>query len=166
MGKAITKIVYKPDTQSSDEFIIIVNPEEVRHTLQITLFNPTHSSLMQYKKYKAGGESRLKSLMHLTDQFSRHVNLCDSSSSPLLTDDQPIRTIPLASVVDCEFWPAEYFAYWLLTSSRSLPSILLQSGWPGYPGQTVQATVRHSLRNIRRRGCHQAHDTERQGTVR
>ena len=103
MGKAITKIVYKPDTQSSDEYLIIVNPEEVRHALQIPLLNPIHSSLMQYKKYKAGGESRLKSLIHLTDQFSRHVNLRDSSSSPLLTDDHPIRTIPLASVVDCEF---------------------------------------------------------------
>ena len=45
MGKAITKVVYKPDTQSSDEYIIIVNPEEVRHTLQITRFDPTHSLL-------------------------------------------------------------------------------------------------------------------------
>jgi len=31
MGKAITKVIYKPDTQSSDEYFIIVNPEEVRH---------------------------------------------------------------------------------------------------------------------------------------
>ena len=45
MGKAITKIVYKPDTQSSDEYLVIVNPEEVRHPLQITGFNPAHSSL-------------------------------------------------------------------------------------------------------------------------
>ena len=45
MGKAITKIVYKPDTQSSDEYLIIVNPEEVRQTPEITRFNPTHSLL-------------------------------------------------------------------------------------------------------------------------
>jgi len=45
MGKAITKIIYKPDTQSSDEYQIIVNPEEVRHALRITRFNPTHPSL-------------------------------------------------------------------------------------------------------------------------
>ncbi|KAF9651076.1 DUF1960-domain-containing protein [Thelephora ganbajun] len=37
MGKAITKVIYKPDSQSTDEYLIIVNPEE-------------------YKKYKAGGE--------------------------------------------------------------------------------------------------------------
>lgn len=43
MGKAITKIIYKPDSQSSDEYLIIVNPEEVRHTLQITRLNPTYS---------------------------------------------------------------------------------------------------------------------------
>ena len=43
MGKALTKIIYKPDTQSSDEYLIIVNPEEVRHTLQIARSNPTHS---------------------------------------------------------------------------------------------------------------------------
>lgn len=35
MGKNLAKIVYKPDTQSTDEFIIIINPDE-------------------YKKYKAG----------------------------------------------------------------------------------------------------------------
>ena len=40
MGKAITKIVYKPDTQSSDEYLIIVNPEEVCHTFYTTRFNP------------------------------------------------------------------------------------------------------------------------------
>ena len=32
MGKAITRVVYKPDTQSTEEYIIIVNPEEVRHS--------------------------------------------------------------------------------------------------------------------------------------
>lgn len=26
----LTKIIYKPDTQSTDEYTIIVNPEEVR----------------------------------------------------------------------------------------------------------------------------------------
>lgn len=30
MAKAITKVVYKPDTQSTDEFIAIVHPAEVR----------------------------------------------------------------------------------------------------------------------------------------
>lgn len=75
MGKAITKLVYKPDTQSSDEYLIIVNPEEVRHPFRITRFNPTHWLSMQYKKYKAGGELQLKSCMiHSTDHSPRHVN--------------------------------------------------------------------------------------------
>lgn len=45
MGKAITRVIYKPDTQSSDEYIIIVNPDEVCHALEITRFDPTHSLL-------------------------------------------------------------------------------------------------------------------------
>ncbi|KAF9780267.1 ribosome maturation protein [Thelephora terrestris] len=30
MGKNITRIVYKPDTQSTEEYIIIVHPEELK----------------------------------------------------------------------------------------------------------------------------------------
>lgn len=29
MPKSVTKVVYKPDTQSTEEFMIIVNPVEV-----------------------------------------------------------------------------------------------------------------------------------------
>ena len=29
MGKSLTKVIYKPDSQSTDEYIVIVNPEEV-----------------------------------------------------------------------------------------------------------------------------------------
>lgn len=29
MPKSVTKVVYKPDTQSTDEYMIIVNPVEV-----------------------------------------------------------------------------------------------------------------------------------------
>lgn len=38
MTKSVTKVVYKPDTQSTDEFIIIVNPVE-------------------YKKWKSGDKT-------------------------------------------------------------------------------------------------------------
>lgn len=31
MGKAIAKVVYKPDSQSTDEYTVIVEPEEVCH---------------------------------------------------------------------------------------------------------------------------------------
>lgn len=30
MPKSLSKVVYKPDTQSTDEYIVIVNPQEVR----------------------------------------------------------------------------------------------------------------------------------------
>jgi len=30
MGKHITKVVYKPDPNASDVFLVIVNPQEVR----------------------------------------------------------------------------------------------------------------------------------------
>ena len=42
MGKNIAKLVYKPDTQSTDEFIIIINPDEVCHTLRFTRANLNH----------------------------------------------------------------------------------------------------------------------------
>lgn len=29
MAPSLTKVIYKPDSQSTDEYIIIVNPEEV-----------------------------------------------------------------------------------------------------------------------------------------
>lgn len=46
MGKSITKVLYKPGTQSTDEYMIIVNAEEVRHTIQLTLSNPAHPLLV------------------------------------------------------------------------------------------------------------------------
>jgi hypothetical protein len=30
MGKSITKVVYKPDPNMSDVFLVVVNPDEVR----------------------------------------------------------------------------------------------------------------------------------------
>jgi len=69
MGKNITKIIYKPDTQSTDEFIIIVNPDEVCHTLRFTGANLNHLVPVQYKKYKAGGEiSPQPRMVCLTDR--------------------------------------------------------------------------------------------------
>lgn len=56
MGKNITKVIYKPDTQSTDEYSIIVVPEEVRRTLQFARASPTHPLPVQYEKYKAGGK--------------------------------------------------------------------------------------------------------------
>lgn len=32
MGKSITKVIYKPDPNASDVFLVIVNPVEVRIT--------------------------------------------------------------------------------------------------------------------------------------
>lgn len=46
MAKSITRVVYKPDPQSTDEYIIIVDPEEVRHSFQLTGFKSTHSLLV------------------------------------------------------------------------------------------------------------------------
>jgi hypothetical protein len=46
MGKTITKVVYKPDTQSTDEYIIIVDPEEVGPAFQLTQSYPAHPLLM------------------------------------------------------------------------------------------------------------------------
>lgn len=45
MTKALTKVVYKPDSQSTDEFIAIVNPEEVRIQLMSVIVPSTDCSL-------------------------------------------------------------------------------------------------------------------------
>jgi hypothetical protein len=46
MGKSLTKVIYKPDPQSTDEFIAIVNSAEVRFLLvPISL---TYSKLARY----------------------------------------------------------------------------------------------------------------------
>ena len=36
MGKSITKVVYKPDPNASDVFLVIVNPVEVRLVAKAT----------------------------------------------------------------------------------------------------------------------------------
>jgi hypothetical protein len=36
MGKAVTKVVYKPDPNASDVFLVIVNPVEVRLVAKAT----------------------------------------------------------------------------------------------------------------------------------
>ncbi|KAJ8597376.1 DUF1960-domain-containing protein [Rhizopogon salebrosus TDB-379] len=50
MTKAVTKVVYKPDTQSTDEYTVIVNPVE-------------------YKKWKDGGKHRTIPLADVVDSF-------------------------------------------------------------------------------------------------
>ena len=57
MTKNVTKVIYKPDSQSTDEFTIIVNPVEVcppPRLISISiLFDTTNQ---QYKKYIDGGK--------------------------------------------------------------------------------------------------------------
>ncbi|KAG8714260.1 hypothetical protein FRC08_012159 [Ceratobasidium sp. 394] len=48
MGKEITIVIYKPSTQNTEEYVIVVNPEE-------------------YKKYKDGGHSVAPAL--IVDSF-------------------------------------------------------------------------------------------------
>ncbi|KIK46687.1 hypothetical protein CY34DRAFT_75572 [Suillus luteus UH-Slu-Lm8-n1] len=50
MPKSLTKVVYKPDTQSTDEFTVIVNPVE-------------------YKKWKEGGKHLTIPLSEVVDSF-------------------------------------------------------------------------------------------------
>jgi hypothetical protein len=36
MGKSVTKVIYKPDPNASDVFLVIVNPAEVRLVAKAT----------------------------------------------------------------------------------------------------------------------------------
>jgi hypothetical protein len=45
MGKSFTKIVYKPDPNSSDVFLVIVDPVEVRTILKANK-KPAHIALV------------------------------------------------------------------------------------------------------------------------
>ncbi|CAE6371435.1 unnamed protein product [Rhizoctonia solani] len=56
MGKEVTIVVYKPDTQKTEEYMIVVNPEE-------------------YKKYKDGGEC----LYISPNSFLAHQSSCEQT---------------------------------------------------------------------------------------
>jgi hypothetical protein len=45
MGKSITKVVYKPDPNMSDVFLVVVNPGEVRTILKSSK-KPAHIALV------------------------------------------------------------------------------------------------------------------------
>lgn len=66
MVRALTKVVYKPDSQSTDEFTVIVNPAEVRASTVgfcggYTL-TAAHTLPVQFKKWKEGGSCDLMRL--------------------------------------------------------------------------------------------------------
>ena len=56
MVKALNKLVYKPDTQSTDEFVMIVNDTEVCHCLFASSVYLLSVTPFEYKKWKDGGE--------------------------------------------------------------------------------------------------------------
>ena len=58
MAKGLTKVVYKPDSQSTDEYIAIVNPEQVCQVLFLRRQLPIDAGTVdpQYKKWKDGGD--------------------------------------------------------------------------------------------------------------
>jgi hypothetical protein len=57
MPKHVSKVIYKPDSQSTDEFTIIVNPVEVRRPpSDITMSIFADTIIYQYKKYADGGK--------------------------------------------------------------------------------------------------------------
>jgi hypothetical protein len=45
MGKSITKVIYKPDPNASDVFVVVVNPVEVRMIVKATK-SPAHIELV------------------------------------------------------------------------------------------------------------------------
>ena len=90
MGRELTKIVYKPSVESNEEFMVIVNPEEVRfYTIgrAICMDGRLKCSYVydpgaQYKRWKEGGASvrtpELRQIRAATDGGSfvlhRHVS--------------------------------------------------------------------------------------------
>ena len=58
MGRELTKIVYKPSPESNEDYMIIVNPEEVRRVRVIGTTSPNaHARIVgpQFKRWKEGG---------------------------------------------------------------------------------------------------------------
>ena len=52
MPKHVSKVIYKPDSQSTDEFTVIVNPVEVCRPLSgISITMTSDTPNRQYKKY-------------------------------------------------------------------------------------------------------------------
>lgn len=55
MARELTKVVYKPDSQKSEEYIIIVNPTEVRCSQSLIAGDRVDQLIFQYKKWSEGG---------------------------------------------------------------------------------------------------------------
>ncbi|KAF9266347.1 DUF1960-domain-containing protein [Marasmius fiardii PR-910] len=68
--RTLTKVIYKPDTQSTEEYTIIVNPEEVRPPRQLFSFAilTDFFGRIQYKKWKAGDTTI--AIAEVVDSFS------------------------------------------------------------------------------------------------
>ena len=55
-GHALTKVIYKPDSQSTEEYIAIVNPVEVSLNPHLLPYPTTQPRIPpQLKKWKEGG---------------------------------------------------------------------------------------------------------------
>ena len=62
MGKELTKVVYKKESKSTEEFSMIVNPSEVCFTMPFVfvncrrlIMNEFGRTIIQYARWKDGG---------------------------------------------------------------------------------------------------------------
>lgn len=77
MPKYLTLVVYKPDSQSTDEYMVYVDPLQVRG-VNLCLVDIRINLLFrsQYRKWKEGGECTHHGSERPSSQFRcRHVNL-------------------------------------------------------------------------------------------
>ena len=88
MVQQTTRVVYKPDPNSTDEFIAIVNPEEVRPFLTHDFARPNISYsifVWQFKKWKEGGKQFINSLdFQMSDCRCLPVQTRKFCSDPLI----------------------------------------------------------------------------------
>ncbi|KAI9447863.1 ribosome maturation protein, partial [Lactarius indigo] len=71
MGKSITKVVYKPDPNASDVFIVVVNPVEVT----IPLVEVVDSFEILSSNQGPQGLLRRPSKQELDNEFGTHVDV-------------------------------------------------------------------------------------------
>lgn len=77
MGKSLTKVIYKPDSQSTDEYIVIVNPEEVSSHPSLLVI---HLILLCFYRSLRSGVQEVSYFSWIRVDLSIDLSVCSSDT--------------------------------------------------------------------------------------
>ena len=113
MTKSLTKVIYKPDSQSTDEYIAIINPEQVSipHFTSENIF--ILGSFISGKKEVSIAFYLICRVLYLIQNISQTRIYKSFTSMIVIGTYLPLfhSSIPLTDVVDCEPTESVFFAF-------------------------------------------------------